>query len=126
MSETKTNRTTRRPLRLTDANFRAEVLENDQPVLVDFWADRCGPCHVLAPTIEKLASQYQASVKVGKLEIDESPETAAAYGVRSIPSVLIFKNGEVVDAIVGVQPKHHYEQVLEQVAVAGKTRGGAQ
>ncbi len=119
MSETKTNRTTRRPLRLTDANFRAEVLENDQPVLVDFWAGWCGPCHVLAPTIEKLASQYQASVKVGKLEVDESPETAAAYGVRSIPSVLIFKNGEVVDTIVGVQPKHHYEQVLEQVAVAG-------
>ena len=105
-------------LHFTDADFKSEVLESDRPVLVDFWADWCGPCHTLAPTIEELAAKFEGAVKVGKLDIDQNLQTARAYGIRGIPSVLIFKNGEVVETLVGVQPKRYYEQVLER-AVQG-------
>ena len=101
----------------TDANFKSEVLESDQPVLVDFWAVWCGPCHALAPTIEELAEQYDGSIKVGKLDVDENPQTAADYGIRSIPTVLIFKNGEIIDSLVGMQPSQRYVQLLDEVAV---------
>ncbi len=102
------------PIHFTDANFKTEVLESNQPVLVDFWADWCGPCHALAPTIEELASQYEGAVRVGKLHVDENPETATAYEIRSIPSVLLFKNGKVVASLVGVQPKQRYEEALKE------------
>ena len=109
--------TTSKSLQFTDANFEAEVLTTDQPVLVDFWAAWCGPCRMVSPTIEELAGQYDGTVKVGKLNVDENPKTAASFGISSIPSVLLFKDGEVVETFVGVQPKQRYEQALERVAV---------
>ncbi len=96
----------------TDENFRSDVLESDVPVLVDFWADWCPPCRMLTPTIEEVAESQHGKAAVGKLHVDENPQTAAEYGISSIPAVLVFKNGEVVDRIVGVQPKQKYEQAL--------------
>lgn len=100
----------------TDANFGEEVLLSDRPVLVDFWADWCGPCHALAPIIEALSEQHEGRVKVGKLNVDENPATAEAYGIRSIPAVLLFDKGEVVQRIVGVQPRGRYEAILGAVS----------
>ncbi len=100
----------------TDANFKSEVLDSDQPVLVDFWATWCGPCRAVGPTIEELAKQYDGTVKVGKLNVDENPKSAGGFGIHSIPAVLLFKDGKVVETLVGVQPKQRYEQALQQVA----------
>ncbi len=105
-----------KPLHFTDANFQSEVLESDQPVLVDFWATWCGPCRAVGPTIEELAKQYDGTVKVGKLNIDENQQSAGNFGIHSIPAVLLFKDGKVVETLVGVQPKQRYEQALQQVA----------
>ncbi len=104
------------PLHFTDANFQSEVLESDQPVLVDFWATWCGPCRAVGPTIEELAKQYDGTVKVGKLNIDENQQSAGSFDIHSIPAVLLFKDGKVVETLVGVQPKQRYEQALQQVA----------
>ena len=90
---------------LTDENFQKEVLESNQPVLVDFWAAWCGPCHVLGPVVEELAGELAGQAKVGKLNVDENPGVASRYGVRSIPTVLIFDQGKVADSTVGVVPK---------------------
>jgi thioredoxin 1 len=114
---------TQEPIHFDDASFKTEVLDCKEPVLVDFWAEWCGPCHVLAPTIEQLANQYEGAVKVGKLNIDENPATAAAYGIRSIPSVLLFKDGQVVNQVVGVREKEYYEEALEQVRGSGGNHG---
>ena len=89
----------------TDANFKTDVLESSQPVLVDFWAPWCGPCKQLAPTIDALATEFDGKVRVGKLNTDDNPQTASEYNISSIPSLLIFKNGTVVDKIVGAAPK---------------------
>ncbi len=105
-----------RPLEFTDANFQSEVLDSDQPVLVDFWAAWCGPCRAVGPTIEELAEQYDGTVKVGKLNIDENPQAPSDFGISSIPAVLLFRNGKVVETLVGVQPKERYEAALGQVA----------
>lgn len=90
---------------ITDKNFQKEVLEDKGVVLVDFWAPWCGPCRMLGPIVEEIAKDFEGKAKVGKLNVDESPESAGKYGVMSIPTVMIFKKGEAVETLVGVQPK---------------------
>ena len=104
---------------LTESNFRNEVLESSKPVLVDFWASWCGPCHIIAPAIEELASDYDGQATVGKLNVDEQPSIAQQYGIQSIPSVLFFQDGKVVDQVVGAVPKKALAEKLNRlVAVA--------
>ena len=101
----------------TDANFEDEVLNTDQPVLVDFWATWCGPCRTIAPTIEKLAADYDGRAKVVKLDVDNNPQTAMKYGIRSIPSLLFFKDGRPVDQMVGVVPERVHADKLDTLSV---------
>jgi thioredoxin 1 len=100
----------------TDANFQSDVLGSDRPVLVDFWAAWCGPCRAVGPTIEELASQYDGKVAVGKLNIDENPQAPTEFSIHSIPAVLLFKDGKVVETLIGVQSKERYEQAILQAA----------
>ena len=93
------------PKTLTEATFHREVLESKRPVLVDFWAPWCGPCHVMAPVIDDLATAFEKQATVGKVNVDEHPQLAIQYGIRSIPTVLLFKDGQVVDRSVGVVAK---------------------
>jgi thioredoxin 1 len=102
-----------KPITFTDDNFAAEVLQSDKPVLVDFWAVWCGPCKTIAPIVEELAGEFEGKAKVGKLDVDNNQESAIKYGVRSIPTVLIFKGGKVVDTIIGAVPKDKLKQKLE-------------
>ena len=101
---------------LTDENFQKEVLESEKPVLVDFWAAWCGPCRVLGPVIEELATEVNGAAKVGKLNVDENPVTAQQFGVRSIPTVLFFDKGQMVDSTIGVVPKDALRSKLEALA----------
>ena len=102
-------------LNLNDENFKKEVLEADLPVLVDFWASWCGPCIMLAPVIATLADDYQGRIKVCKVNVDEGRSTAAEYGIMSIPTLIVFKDGKVVDKFVGVLPKAKLEEKLEAI-----------
>lgn len=97
---------------LTDDNFQSEVLESAKPVLVDFWANWCGPCHTIAPAIEEVAAEFEGMAKVGKLDVDNNPHISMQYGVRSIPTLLFFKDGQVVDQVIGVAPKKELAEKL--------------
>jgi thioredoxin 1 len=100
-----------------DKNFDSEVLQSSQPVLVDFWAPWCGPCRQIAPLIEQLAGE-NAAIKIGKLNVDNAPNSAQNYGVSSIPTLMIFKDGEVVERFVGVQPKSRLQEAINSVTTA--------
>lgn len=99
-------------LEFTDGNFEQEVVSSDQPVLVDFWAPWCGPCKLMLPTIEELAGEFAGKVRIGKLNTDENPQTATSHQITAIPTVLLFKGGEVVDRFVGVTPKEKFAEKL--------------
>ena len=99
-------------IEFTDENFKNEVLSSDKPVLVDFWAQWCGPCKMLTPVIDELADDFKSTAKVGKVNVDENPSIATDYGIRSIPCLLFFKNGQVEKQIVGSVPKTELEEIL--------------
>jgi thioredoxin 1 len=99
---------------ITDSNFESEVLKSTQPVLIDFWATWCGPCRAIAPLVEQLAGEYAGKVKVAKVNIDENPKTPTQYDVRSIPTLLVFKDGKVVGQIVGAVPKPKIEELIKK------------
>lgn len=100
-------------LAITDANFESEVLKSDKPVLVDFWAEWCGPCRMIAPIVEELAGEYEGKAKITKVDVDSNPQTSMKFGIRSIPTLLIFKDGQIVDQIVGAVPKTHLKKQLD-------------
>jgi thioredoxin 1 len=102
---------------LKDSNFDNEVLKSQLPVLVDFWAPWCGPCRVLAPVVEEIASSYKGKLKVAKLNVDENQEIAMKYGIRSIPTLILFKDGKALDQIIGAVPKSEIEKMIKKVIV---------
>lgn len=99
----------------TDQNFGQEVIKSNIPVVVDFWAPWCAPCRVVSPVIEELAKDYAGKVRVGKLNVDDNPNTASQYGIMSIPTVSIFKNGRPVKMIIGAQGKENYKRVIDEI-----------
>ena len=99
-------------VKLTDENFEKEVLESDLPVLIDFWAQWCAPCNMVAPVVEEIAKDYEGKLKVGKLNVDEAQKVASQYGIMSIPTLMIFKNGKEVEQMVGAAPK---EFIVEKI-----------
>jgi thioredoxin 1 len=100
------------PIQVSDQNFKAEVLDSATPVLVDFWAVWCGPCKMIAPIVEELAKEYNGKLKVAKMDVDANPKTAMDFGIRSIPTLLVFKGGTVVEQIIGAVPKRHLQDKL--------------
>ena len=101
-------------VQFTDANFEQEVLKSDKPVLVDFWAPWCGPCRAVGPVVEDLAEAYKGRVKVGKINIDDNPKTATNYGVMSIPTLIIFNKGDIMDKLIGLSPKERLEGLIKK------------
>jgi thioredoxin 1 len=101
-------------LQVNDKNFTAEVLQSDIPVLVDFWATWCGPCRAISPIVEDLAKEFSGRVKIAKLNVDENPSTPSQYGVRGIPALILFKEGKVLDQIVGSVPKARLKALIEK------------
>jgi len=103
-----------KPYEVTDATFKEEVLQANLPVLVDFWAPWCGPCRMVAPIVEELAEEYHGKVKFVKLNTDENIDTAVQYGIRSIPTLLLFKGGQLVDQVIGFRPKGDLKRTIEK------------
>ena len=101
-------------LEFTDDNFDAEVLQSSTPVLVDFWATWCAPCKAIAPVVEQLATAFLGKVKIGKVNVDENPATPGQYGVRGIPTLILFKDGQIVDQLVGAVPKNQLESLIQK------------
>ncbi len=101
-------------VQFTDANFEQEVLKSEKPVLVDFWAPWCGPCRAVGPVVEDLADAYKGRVKVGKMNIDDNPKTATTYGVMSIPTLILFKKGDIMDKLIGLSPKERLEGLIKK------------
>ena len=102
-------------LEVTDDSFTNEVLNSELPVLVDFWAEWCGPCKMVSPIVEELSNEYNGKIKVAKLDVDSNPQTATNYGIRGIPTLLMFKDGSAVDQIVGAVPKTHIAERLDKI-----------
>lgn len=100
-------------LAVTDATFESEVLKSDKPVLVDFWAEWCGPCRIIGPVVEEMAGEYEGKAKIAKVDVDSNPQISVKFGIRSIPTLLIFKDGVVVDQIIGAVPKTHLKKQLD-------------
>lgn len=107
----------RRAIEITYANFE-QLIQSDKPVLIDFWAEWCGPCRMVGPVVEELASEYEGRAIVGKLDVDANPQVSSKLGVRSIPTLLVFKNGQLIDKQVGAVPKHVLAQKLEAHLIA--------
>jgi len=101
-------------IHVSDANFEEEIIKSDKPALVDFWATWCGPCRAIGPVVEALAETYKGRVKVSKLNVDESPKTAADFGVRSIPTLILFKDGKVMDTLIGAVSQERLEAFIDQ------------
>ena len=103
------------PVHVTDESFKQEVLDHDQPVVVDFWAEWCGPCKAIAPIVDELAGEYDGRVKFAKVDVDENQQVAASFGIRSIPVLLFFKGGEIADLIIGTVPKRDIVEKLDKL-----------
>jgi len=110
------NHTAIHPIAVTDKDFDEQVLQSEQPVLVDFWAEWCAPCRALGPVVESLATDYDGRATVAKVDVDANQQLAARFGIRSIPTVLLFDKGQVVETFIGVRPKHDYAGALEKFA----------
>lgn len=102
-------------LQVTDDNFDAEIVNSDLPAMVDFWAEWCGPCRMVAPIVEELANEYKGKIKVAKMDVDKNRQTPAKFGIRNIPTLILFKSGEVANTIIGAQPKSSIEAELKKL-----------
>ena len=102
-------------LEVSDKDFDTEIMESDKPAMVDFWAEWCGPCKMVGPIVEELAKEYKDKIKIGKMDVDQNRETPARFGIRNIPTLIFFKNGEVAKTIIGAQPKSAIEDELKKL-----------